>query len=83
MDNHPHEYRISVSGEDIEHMQLLTDSNPVSVNAGEVLDVPVQVRIDEDDLEHRSSHINFIISDTANPDREVAEKARFLGPQPR
>ena len=81
MDNQPHEYRITVSGDDLEHMQLLTDSNPISVNAGEVLDVPARVRVDEEELEHRSSHIYFTIDDAANPDLKVTEKARFLGPE--
>jgi len=82
MDNRPHEYRILVNGEGIEHMDLITDRNPISVASGEVLDVPVQVRANEEYLEHRSSHIHFIISDIANPDLEVTEMARFLGPQP-
>jgi cytochrome c oxidase accessory protein FixG len=81
MDNLPHEYRITVSGADLKHMQLLTDSNPVPVSGGEVLDVPVRVRIDEEELEHRSTHILFTIEDTADPDRKVNEKARFLGPE--
>ena len=82
MDNHPHQYRISINGEGIEHMRLIADQNPVSVNAGTVLDVPVRVRVDEEHLEHRSSRIRFIITDLHNPDLEVTEGARFLGPMP-
>ena len=80
MDDRPHDYTISVSGDDLGQLQLLADSNPVPVKAGEVLDVPVRVRINEDALEHRSSHIRFTITDTADPQLTVTEKARFLGP---
>jgi cytochrome c oxidase accessory protein FixG len=82
MDDHPHQYHISVNGEEIEHMRLIADQNPVAVNAGEVLVVPVRVRADEEHLEHRISRIRFIISDVHNPDLEVSESARFLGPMP-
>ena len=82
MDNIAHTYRIFVNGEGIEHMQLITDLNPIPVNAGEVLDVPVRVRADESYLQHRSNHIHFMISDINEPDLEVTEKATFLGPVP-
>jgi len=82
MDNHPHEYRLFVNGEGIEHMRLITDRNPIRVSAGAVLDVPVRVRAGEEYLKHRSSRIRFRVSDVTNPDLQATEKARFLGPLP-
>ncbi|MEX2523569.1 MAG: cytochrome c oxidase accessory protein CcoG [Gammaproteobacteria bacterium] len=80
MEETPHEYRVTADG--IEGMELTADSNPVTVRAGEVLDVPVRIRVNEGNLEKRSSGITFTITNVIDPERTVSEDAVFLGPLP-
>jgi hypothetical protein len=59
---------------------LLTDAKRIWVDAGEVLELPVRLRAEEDDLHERSSKVTFELVATDNPGLTAREDARFLGP---
>jgi cytochrome c oxidase accessory protein FixG len=79
MDNHAHEYALSVAG--IPGLELFADTDSIQVDAGEVMEFPVRLRADEADLEARSSKVVFGLIAADNPELNVREEARFLGPQ--
>ena len=80
MDRSPHEYTITANG--IEELELEMDDRRIAVGAGEVKSVPVRLRAEEDDLDARSTPIVFTLSASDNPDLQVTEESRFLGPAP-
>ena len=73
-----HAYSLKVEG--IEDLELLTDAKRIWVDAGEVLELPVRLRAEEDDLHERSSKVTFELVATDNPGLTAREEARFLGP---
>lgn len=74
-----HRYRISVSG--IEGLRLLGEHEAVEVPAGEVLNLPVRVRVDPVNLGSTSNKIEFTMQAIDAPEIETTETARFLGPR--
>jgi cytochrome c oxidase accessory protein FixG len=78
MDEQPHYYRLKVSG--LEGLELVVSEQPFEVRAGEVLSLPVSVRVDPVVLEQAASQIEFTLSAEDDPDLYRTEKARFLGP---
>jgi len=79
MDNKPHNYQLSVTG--LENPILKKDVNTIHVEGGKVLEFPVRVQVDEDNIKTRSTKLEFKLSATDEPEKlTVTEKARFLGP---
>ncbi len=79
MDNKPHDYRLSVAGPN--NPILKKDVKVVHVASGKVLDLPVRVQVDEDNIKTRSTQIEFKASAIGDPGKlTVTQKARFLGP---
>jgi len=78
MDKQDHRYRLTVSG--AEGLQLVMKDPVIAVPAGEVLGLPVSVRVDPVVLERAASEIKFSLAAEDNPDLSRTEKARFLGP---
>ncbi len=78
MDDKGHAYSLHVEG--IEDLELFTDTKRIWVDAGEVLELPVRLRVEEDELKERSSKVTFELVATDDPDLAVREEARFLGP---
>jgi len=78
MDEHRHHYDLSVSG--IPGMKLIRDDRQVEAGSGEVISLPVRVRVDPADLKRVSTEIVFSLKARSEDDIEVQEKARFLGP---
>lgn len=79
MDEQAHTYRLNVEG--ITGL-ILVDKKPITVAAGTVQDKPIRLRVYEDNLHERSSHIIFKLTALDNQALTVIEKARFLGPAP-
>ncbi len=77
MDEQAHTYRLEVEG--ITGL-ILVDKNPIMVEAGTVQDKPIRLRVYEDNLQERSSHIIFKLTALDNKMLTVTEEARFLGP---
>jgi cytochrome c oxidase accessory protein FixG len=78
MDNKGHAYHLTVDG--IHDLELHTDTRRIWVDAGEVLELPVRLRVEEDELHKRSSKVVFHLTATDDPKLSVREDARFLGP---
>ena len=82
MDEQAHRYVVEVSGADsgLKDMQLIKDRELIEVPAGEVLALPVSVRIDPIQLRRAANEIDFLIYAKDSPKLRRRENARFLGP---
>ena len=78
MDDREHDYSLSVAG--INGIQVDLKNNRINVKSGTVADVPVSVRVKEDNLKTRSSNITFTLSAVDDKNLSINEQARFLGP---
>ncbi|HHJ14917.1 MAG TPA: cytochrome c oxidase accessory protein CcoG [Gammaproteobacteria bacterium] len=78
MDERAHRFRLSVEG--LKGLQLAMESPEVEVASGEVMNLPVAVRVDPVTLERPSSDIHFILQAVDEPGLVRRETARFLGP---
>jgi cytochrome c oxidase accessory protein FixG len=79
MDKHEHTYRLTVSG--IEGLELVPAPHPLQIMAGQILSVPVQVRIDPHDLPQSTNRIEFTVESVGEPGLRLVREARFLGPR--
>jgi len=79
MDSMPHHYSLSASG--IKNMILKKDVADIYVESGKVLEFPVRVQVDEENLKEPSSTLLFTLSENDDTDGlKISEEARFLGP---
>ena len=78
MDTLAHEYAIKAEG--IPGLKVMTDTDPVKVASGQVYNLPVSLRIAEEDLRTRSNDILFTIAALDNPQIKVTVRTKFLGP---
>ena len=77
MDKQAHTYSLSVQG--IPELLLKKDIDDISVKSGEVIELPVRVQVDADNLKQRSNEISFTL-DALDDELHIVEDARFLGP---
>ncbi len=80
MDQRAHRYNLSVEG--LEGASLLLDDARIEVDSGEVLEMPVRVRVDPELLQNRSATLHFRLSANDGADLQRIEEARFIGPAP-
>ena len=78
MDQNAHDYVLSVEG--INGVQLHKNRETITVPGGEVIEFPVWLRADPQDLRRRSTAITFEIRATDDATLLAREEARFLGP---
>ena len=78
MDDKTHEYKLDVEG--VDDLILLNDDENIIVEGGDVVDLPVRVRADEDNLKQRSSIIYFTLSSKDDDELSIKQEAKFLGP---
>jgi len=78
MDDKGHAFKLHVEG--IEDLQLFIDAKRIWVDAGEVLELPVRLRAEEDELHERSNKVTFKLVATDDSGLKTREEARFLGP---
>jgi len=78
MDDKGHAFKLYVEG--IEDMELFIDAKRIWVDAGEVLELPVRLRVEEDELHERSNKVTFKLVATDDSGLKTREEARFLGP---
>jgi len=78
MDKQDHTYLLSAEG--IPDLILKKDSANIFVKSGEVIELPVRVQVDADNLKQRSNEIAFILKAADDANLTVVEEARFLGP---
>ncbi|MDX1697690.1 MAG: cytochrome c oxidase accessory protein CcoG [Thiohalobacterales bacterium] len=79
MDDVTHTYELKVSG--IEGIELHMDMPEIRVESGAVLELPVRLRVDEGELEARSTGVTFSLQAADDAALAVTEEARFVGPQ--
>lgn len=79
MDTRSHTYEIDADG--IEGLQLVTDHNHIAASAGEVVEIPVRLQVDPENLKTRSTAVRFVLHSNDGSNLKVDESARFLGPQ--
>jgi len=82
MDEIAHRYQLEVSGDNanIDGLELNLNGQTIDVASGEVLNLPVSVRVDPIALPHAANQIEFTITAEDNPKLVRRENARFLGP---
>jgi polyferredoxin len=82
MDDKPHRYALEVSGEQsgLTGLELVMNSKQIDVPAGEILTLPLSVRIDPIQLQRPANKIEFILYAEDAPELHRQEVARFLGP---
>jgi len=78
MDNKAHRYSLRVSG--IEDLELRMDLPEIRVESGGVLELPVRLQVEEDELDARSTEVKFMLVAKDDPALSATETARFLGP---
>lgn len=78
MDKQDHAYTLTAEG--IPGLALKMDTAKIMVKSGEVIELPVRVQVNADNIEKRSSQIQFTLTAVDNKDLTVVEDARFLGP---
>jgi hypothetical protein len=78
MDHVPHTYRLTVRGmEDLTSDQA---GREIRVSGGEVIELPVRLRVPAKEIERRSTEVYFDIVAVDKPELKESEAARFLGP---
>jgi cytochrome c oxidase accessory protein FixG len=78
MDNKAHTYQLSAKG--LKDMILVNRKGNITVNSGEVVDLPVRVQVDPVNLEEAGNDIEFHLQAIDNPELQVIETGRFIGP---
>jgi len=78
MDDKAHAFKLHVDG--IDDLELFIDAKRIWVDAGEVLELPVRLRVEEDELHERSNKVTFKLVATDDSGLKTHEEARFLGP---
>jgi len=72
-----HEYELSLLGQD--NMKLVTDGRRIFAESGTVIEVPVRIVADPENLSQRSTEVLFELK-TKTGDLQTIEEGRFLGP---
>jgi cytochrome c oxidase accessory protein FixG len=72
---HPHDYRVRTEGD-----FALTAPDTVTVQPGEVKNLPVQVRLPRERIVAASMSVPFVVEAVADPDVRVREEGSFLAP---
>ncbi|WP_339897586.1 cytochrome c oxidase accessory protein CcoG [uncultured Gilvimarinus sp.] len=80
MDNKPHRYDISLSGDFNYRLQAY---RPLEVDPGELLTIPVRVAVPRDELTEVKSEIEFTLTAKDNPTLTTTNDTSFIGPQQR
>ena len=78
MDHVGHDYQLTVDG--IEDVELKMTRETIHASAGEVIELPLWLRVDPADLKSRSTAITFTMQAKDSDKLKVVEEARFLGP---
>lgn len=72
-------YRISVEG--LEGLRLVNEPE-VKISAGELLDYPIRLQIDRNNLRQANSAITFTVETVDEPKVSATTESRFMGPAP-
>jgi cytochrome c oxidase accessory protein FixG len=78
MSNDKQTYRLSVSG--IDGLKLENAMGDITVETGAVVEVPVRIQADPEQLKSASSKVDFIIESITTEGLATTQTGRFLGP---
>lgn len=78
MDNAEQTYTLSVSG--IEDIEMIIQSDTLTVDSGAVVEVPIRLIADPQNIKSSSSDVFFSLQSTTSEDIAITETGRFLGP---
>lgn len=78
MDTEDHRYQLRIDG--LENMIFIKPEAEILIRSGEVINLPVRIKIDPVNLSKTSSKVNFHLNAIDQPDLAVSEQARFIGP---
>ncbi len=78
MDERDHRYRLSISGP--EGMSLHMREPMIFVASGSVVEIPVQLRIDPVELKRTGYDVQFHLQAADEPELEITQTGRFIGP---
>lgn len=77
-DQQEHVYRLEASG--LEGLELIADRSEFRAEPGEVLNVPISLRVDPIHLDSASQEVVFRVESVDDPALHVETRSRFLGP---
>ena len=77
-DQREHVYRLEASG--LDELELVMDRSEFRVAPGEILDVPVSLRVDPIHLTTASNEVVFHIQSIDDPNLQAQTRSRFIGP---
>ena len=80
MDTRAHRLRVSASG--IDGLELQSDTRELTIASGEVIELPVVLRVERAQLKQRASTVTFALEAVDEPGLRKTEQARFLAPVP-
>jgi cytochrome c oxidase accessory protein FixG len=78
LDEQDHTFKVNAEG--IDDLILLIDKETILVEAGTVFDLPVRIRVREENLSGRSTEIHFTLSVSDIEDLSITQTGKFLGP---
>ena len=78
MSNVRQTYRLSVAG--IENLMLENIMGDITVESGAVVEVPVRLQVDPENLKSASSKVDFIVESLTAEEISLTQTGRFLGP---
>ena len=78
MQNEPQTFTLTADG--IPGLEVILQSDEIHVASGAVQEVPLRLRANKDQLTSASAKISLTLKSRENPDVEVTETGRFLGP---
>ena len=79
-DDRMHRYALSVSG--IDELEVAGENPPIEAAGGAIVNYPIAVRAEENDLPGRSTPVRFTLTAVDDPNLTVTAEAKFLGPLP-
>ena len=80
MTDRPQTFKLSISG--LKDAELVAQSDEIKAPSGEVVSVPIRIRIDPENLPSSGNDIELHLESLTQPGLETTETGRFLGPMP-
>ncbi len=78
MDTEKHSYQLSIRG--LKDMKIINAKKEITIDSGEVVNLPLRIQIDPVNLEQTTNTIYFNLKATDQPEIQVTEQGRFIGP---
>lgn len=80
MDVKSHEFELSVDAGDFEQVILKAATTKITLESGQIDELPVRVIVNPDEIKNRSSKIFFKLKANDDSGLQIKEPAKFLGP---